>query len=235
MKTIIVTGSAGGIGKRVCHYFYQKGYNVIGVDIKQTYDPYITFKADLTDPEITAATIKKHLDNLNILTVDILVNNAAIQIKKDFLQVRSYDFRQSFDINVIAPAILIQELHDYLIGGSVVNIGSIHAKQTKPKFSVYATTKGALKTLTHSLALELAPDIRVNGIEPAAIDTPMLKSGLSKKELQILSSYHPMKTIGNSDHISTTIEFLHNNGFITGTLIEIDGGISKLLNDPENK
>ncbi len=75
---------------------------------------------------------------------------------------------------------LVQKLHKYLKGGSVIFIGSIHAKQSKKDFTLYATTKGAVRTLTQSLSLELAPDIMVNCIAPAAINTPMLKAGLTK-------------------------------------------------------
>ena len=233
-KTILVTGSASGSGKGIAEYFYNKNFNVIGVDIKRHNEKYTTIEGDLRQPEILAIRIKKLLEALYINRIDIFVNNAAIQIKKSFDEITVEDFNNSFAVNVIAPAILTKELKDYLVGSSVINIGSVHSKQSKPDFLVYSTTKGALKTLTQNLALELAPEIRVNCIEPAAINTPMLRAGLSDDNLRKLKDYHPLGIIGEPINIAKTIEFLHENSFITGTSIEVDGGISKKLNDPEN-
>ena len=127
---------------------------------------------------------------------------------------------------------LVKKLRKHLRGGSVVNIGSIHSSQSKKGFLVYATTKGAIKTMTQNLSLELAPDIMVNCIAPAAIDTPMLKAGLSKEEYLQLRKYHPADRIGSPVELSK-LHTLRKKYFSTKAFIEYDGGISKLLHDLE--
>ena len=79
-----------------------------------------------------------------------------------------------------------------------MNVASIHATLTKPEFIIYAASKSALVSLTRSLALELAPDVRVNAVAPGATDTKMLQDGLGKKtnEMKILKKFHPIKRIG---------------------------------------
>jgi NAD(P)-dependent dehydrogenase (short-subunit alcohol dehydrogenase family) len=140
---------------------------------------------------------------------------------------------ESFNVNVIAGYMLSKKLRKHLHGGSIVNIGSIHSSHSKKGFLVYATTKGAIKTMTQNLSLELAPDIMVNCIAPAAIDTPMLKAGLTKEEYLQLERFHPVDRIGSPKELSKLVYTLcERNVFLTGAFIEYDGGISKLLHDP---
>ncbi len=88
--------------------------------------------------------------------------------------------------------------------------------------------------MTQNLSLELAPDIMVNCIAPAAIDTPMLKAGLSEEEYIQLRKFHPVDRIGSPVELSKLVYTLcERNIFLTGAYIEYDGGISKLLHDPE--
>ena len=171
--------------------------------------------------------------------LDLLVNNAAIQIVKPVEQLLSSDFQKSLLINVIAPFVLIRELLEEIIrvDGSVVNIGSIHAELTKATFTAYSVSKNALRGLTKSLSLELGDRVRINSIEPAAISTEMLVAGFNgdNSAIAMLKDCHPTKTIGSPQDVVNAIKFLSNssNTFLNGCILGLDGGIRNRLFDPQ--
>lgn len=234
-KTILITGCLGGIGSVMVDFFKRKGWFVIGTDKRESYsNADIKITTDLNKVVESTDQVLKTINDNNISHIDALINNAAVQIKKKFDDFTYEDWIESFNVNVIAGFMLIKKLRNHLRGGSIVNIGSIHSSQSKKGFLVYATTKGALKTMTQNLSLELAPDIMVNCIAPAAIDTPMLKAGLTKEEYLQLRKFHPVDRIGSPVELSKLVYTLcERNIFLTGACIEYDGGISKLLHDPE--
>ncbi len=234
-KVILITGCLGGIGSVMVDFFKEKGWFVIGTDKRESYsNADIKITTDLNNVDEATDQVLKIINDNNITHIDALINNAAVQIKKKFNDLSTDDWTESFNVNVIAGFMLVKKLRKHLQGGSVVNIGSIHSSQSKKGFLVYATTKGAIKTMTQNLSLELAPDIMVNCIAPAAIDTPMLKAGLSKEEYLQLRKFHPVDRIGSPVELSRLIYTLcERNIFLTGAFIEYDGGISKLLHDPE--
>ena len=121
--------------------------------------------------------------------------------------------------------------------GSVVNIVSIHARLTKAGFSLYAATKGGLEALTRALALELAPEVRVNAVAPAATDTPMLRAGFGKdvRGLRRLGEYHPLGRIATPQEVAQAALWLASDkaSFVTGAVLDVDGGMGALLHDPD--
>ena len=146
--------------------------------------------------------------------------------------------RSSFDINLFAPVeinkICLSNLSQN--NGSIVHVGSIHSNLTKPFFSLYATTKAAIKGLTKSMAVEIGSKVRVNCIEPAAISTKMLEQGF-ENDLYLkdrLNSYHPTGSIGYPSDVAMSILYLIDaeNSFLNGCIINLDGGISSRLHDP---
>lgn len=236
MKTVLITGSSGGLGKGLVKFFNEKNWNIIGIDRVKSNNSLIDHEInlDISDIENTPSKIIEILNNLNISKIDALINNAAIQIKKKMKDINYLDWKNTLDTNLIAPFILVQKLENLLYDGCVVNISSIHASQTKKDFLLYSTSKGAITSLTKGLALELAPKISVNSILPAAIETEMLKSGLSEDNYKLLEKFHPTKNIGTPKGLSELVYHLcKKNDFLTGACIEYDGGISKLLHDPE--
>lgn len=234
-KTILITGCLGGIGSVMVDFFKEKGWFVIGTDKREAYsNADIKITTDLNEVEKSTSQILDTLKSKKITHLDALINNAAVQIKRKFDDLTYKDWIESFNVNVIAGFMLSQKLRNHLKGGSIVNIGSIHSSHSKKGFLIYATTKGAIKTMTQNLSLELAPDIMVNCIAPAAIDTPMLKAGLTKEEYHQLNKFHPVDRIGSPVELSKLVYTLcERNIFLTGAFIEYDGGISKLLHDPE--
>ena len=242
MKSVIVTGAAGGIGKAVCEVFQRDGYKVIGVDNREIPAPdYEVIQFDITRLRNAGSDCREFYAKVESLAegrLDALVNNAAIQIVKPVEDITPSDWDVTFDTNLLAPFWLTQGFLPMLrvAKGSVVNIASIHAALTKREFTVYSTSKGAMVSMTKALALELAPDVRVNTVLPAATDTPMLRDGFKDnlKGLEKLGNYHPLGRIASSDEVARVVLFLAGSGagFITGAAMNVDGGIGACLHDP---
>jgi NAD(P)-dependent dehydrogenase (short-subunit alcohol dehydrogenase family) len=243
MRSVIVTGAAGGIGKSLCEVFHSNGYGVIGIDkqeIRETL-PYRVLRFDISrigrDKGETDAFFGE-VEGVLAGKLDVLVNNAAVQVVKGIEEVNAADWKETLDTNLLAPFWLIQRFLPFLRNarGSVINIASIHAMQTKPRFSVYATSKGALTAMTRALAVELAPEIRINAIIPAATDTPMLRAGFgtNTEGLVRLGEYHPLGRIAQPEEVAKVALFLagSDSSFITGSTLHVDGGIGAVLHDP---
>jgi NAD(P)-dependent dehydrogenase (short-subunit alcohol dehydrogenase family) len=235
MSSVLVTGAAGGIGKSVCEVFHEAGYTVLGVDRRRVSEPpYQMIQFDiskLVEPDPECEAFINQIEEVTEGNLEALINNAAVQIVKPIEDVSSRDWRDTLDTNLLAPFCLIQRFLPYLrqAKGSVINVASIHAMATKAQFSVYATSKGALVSLTRALAIELAPDVRVNAIVPAATDTPMLRAGFGDnlKGLQELGSYHPLGRIAYPEEVARVALFLAGgqSSFMTGSAINVDGGL----------
>ena len=121
--------------------------------------------------------------------------------------------------------------------GSIINISSIHATLTKSNFVAYATSKAALSGLTRSMAVDLGSRVRVNAIEPAAIETQMLIAGFNDNPAQLekLKHCHPAGKIGQVDELAKLAIAIASDGmsFLHGTCVPFDGGIRSRLFDPE--
>ncbi len=243
-KTAVITGATGGIGSSLCHAFKQEGYVIIATDVAPAKGPADRFiKVDLNEicqnTEYKKAAIDQLRTAIGVNRLDVLVNNAAVQIVKPVAEIDTEDWRRTLNVNLVAPFLLIKELLSYLsnASGSVVNISSIHSALTKPGFVCYATSKAALSGLTKSIAVELGGKVRVNAINPAATATPMLVAGLEDKggALRQLSRMHPIGRIAEPEEIARTAVFLASEqaSFITGACLNVDGGISARLHDPE--
>ena len=242
MRNVLITGAAGGIGRAMCTAFTRAGYRVIGMDRAATVcsldcEPMQFDLARLSEPGV-AEELGAELGQRLSGELDVLINNAAVQHAKPMEQLTLGDWRETLDVNLLAPFWLVKTLAPllYAAKGSVVNIASIHSQLTKAGFAAYSTSKGALVSLTRALSIEMAPDVRVNAILPAATDTPMLRRGFAGNEsaLDGLGACHPMNRIGRPDEVAALALFLSDPrcSFLTGEAIRVDGGIGGLLHDP---
>ncbi len=242
MKSALVTGAAGGIGKAVCELLERKGYKVIGVDSRAASGlDYEVIQFDVSRLRNGDSECKEFYEKAKSFAdgrLDVLVNNAAVQIVKSVENLTTADWDVTLDTNLLAPFWLTQMFLPMLRAarGSVVNVSSIHAELTKREFTAYSTSKGALLSLTRALALELAPDVRVNAVLPAATDTPMLLDGFKDNPdgLKELGSYHPLERIASQDEVARAVFFLASPeaSFMTGASVNVDGGIGACLHDP---
>ncbi len=253
MKTVIVTGSEGGLGTALCAAFGDAGYRVVGVDLKRresvrrpasggtVCDAFVeidlaTACARREALDAAAGRLRRAIGDNGL---SALVNNAAKQVLGGLDDVTHEDWGLTLATNLTAPLFLVQALAPDLErgGGSVINVGSVHARATKPGFVSYATSKAALIGLTQALAVDLGPRIRVNAVNPAAIDTPMLRAGLQGGDsaLAELARLHPVGRIARPEEIAKVVVFLASAdaSFITGATVDADGGILSRLHDPE--
>lgn len=245
-RTALITGVAGGIGRALARRFLDDGYSVVGADV------HVPESADLQgihfinldlhrfcqDVGVAArffAEVARHMPSARL---DVLINNAATQVVEPIERITREDWQRVMDVNVTAPFLLVQGLLESLVNahGSVINIASIHARLTKPGFSAYATSKAALSGLTRALAVELGARVRVNGIAPAAIATPMLKVGFEGQPDQyaLLESHHPSARIGSPQEVAAVAAWLASKEcpFLNGAVVGLDGGIGARLHDP---
>lgn len=244
-RSVLITGGSGGVGTAVKKIFFDNGYHVISVD-KLIDDAFchemIQFDIENLAQEPNQNVIKKLRSRINPALRDFpltaFIHNAGLQIVKPLLEISIDDIDKSLRVNMISALVLGQMLYPDLSRnqGSIVNIGSIHATQSKANFGAYSISKTALSGLTKAMSLEWGSDVPVNSIDPAAIDTPMLREGLNYDQalLDRLSNYHPTKSIASTVEVARLIYFLVDSriSFINGSSISIDGGISKRLHDP---
>ncbi len=241
---VLITGANGGIGKALCRTFMKAGYFVIGTDRENQNcpcDAYLKFNL------IDLITSDNHLQDFRVNVLDLLehrnfkalINNAATQKLGRVGQITTEEFSHTLNVNVTAPLLLTQLFIEQLekAKGTVINIGSIHAKLTKQGFVSYATSKAALLGLTQAMAVDLCQRVRVNIIQPAATRTEMLVAGFEGRQesYKQLQAFHPLGRIAEPCEIAKVAIFLVSEAasFITGTAINIDGGIGVRLHDPE--
>ncbi len=245
--TVLITGVAGGIGSATARAFSDAGYIVYGVDRNRRDDlrGVDTFiQADIADEADTRRIFAQVAADGGKL--DVLVNNAAVQIAKPLVDTTPEEWDQVMNSNLRAVYLAIRQAHPLMVGegrkGSIVNISSVHAVQTSANIAAYAASKGALLALTRALAIEFAPqNIRVNAVLPGAVDTHMLRAGLGRghvghgaveEKLEALASRTVMGRIGHPDEIAQAIVFLADNeraSFVTGQALVVDGGATARL------
>jgi NAD(P)-dependent dehydrogenase (short-subunit alcohol dehydrogenase family) len=243
MKTALITGALGGIGQALCSEFRKAGYFVIGTDKRDgKCDCEAFLNVDIRDLYLQASVREKVTADVRRIVgehgLKVLVNNAATQVLNRTDDIKTTDWDDTLQTNLIAPFLLTQALLSDLekAKGSVVNIASIHSVATKPTFVCYATSKAALVGMTRALAVDLGPRVRVNAINPAATATPMLLAGFEgkSKEFDELAKKHPLERIAQPWEVAKTAIFLASDdaAFISGACLHIDGGIGGRLNDP---
>ena len=182
-RRCIITGVSGSLGAALSNAYLDYGYKVLGIDfIEPNVRTEMEFiYSDLNEIVDSPEEKKKLFAAINSWkgnsNIRILINNAAFQYINKNHPSDINKFKRSLNVNLISPYILTTHLSNDLeqSKGSVINISSIHARLTKPGFSFYSSSKAALTMLTKSLAVDFGDKFRVNCIEPAAIDTKMLR------------------------------------------------------------
>ncbi len=248
-NSILITGACGGIGNFLARELSKSGWKVIATDHPNKCkgnnllnDVHAFIKQDLqtllSDPTQKSKFIEKVKQYCSVYPLKAIINNAAIQNIKLFEELTDEDWLQSIKVNLLAPISICRSLMHLLEknNGSIINISSIHSLLTKKGFSSYSTTKAALTGLTKSLSVEIGFKVRVNAIEPAAIETPMLMEGFKENKLAFekLKMFHPTNSIGSPEDVFNAVLFLldPSNKFLNGCILSLTGGIHNCLHDP---
>jgi 3-oxoacyl-[acyl-carrier protein] reductase len=241
-KVAVVTGASKGIGASIAQHLAAEGAAVVvnyatsreGADkvvaeVERRGGKAVAIQADVArraDIQRLFAEAKRAFGR-----VDILVNNAGVFEFAPIEEVTAEHFHRQFDLNVLGLLLTTQEALRYLgpEGGSIINVSSVVATLAPPTASVYSATKGAVDTVTRSLAKELGPRrIRVNSINPGMIETEGFHAaGLAESDFRKqVEAQTPLGRIGQPGDIGPVAVFLasSDSGWITGETIHVSGG-----------
>lgn len=245
-KTILITGGSTGIGAATAHLAAQEGYTVainyrksedaarkVVSEIQEQGGQAIAIQADMGDPKQIQALFQTVDQEMG--TLDILVNNAALLEPQARFNEISYERLQGiFAVNVLGVFACSQEACKRMSttnggnGGVIINISSIAAKLGAPfEYIDYASTKGAIDTMTIGLAKEVATEgIRVNGIRPGIIHTDIHAKGGEPGRIDRVKASIPMKRGGTTLEVAEAILWLasEKSSYVTGSIMDVSGG-----------
>jgi 3-oxoacyl-[acyl-carrier protein] reductase len=220
-KTALVTGAAGTMGRAVVAFLKEDGLNVVGLDVKGD-----CRHCDISD----AAAVNKAIGEIG--QVDVLVNNAGILSNNKAEATTPDEWRKVLAANLDGAFYLAREVIPGMKArrwGRIVNVCSMAAKTGGlTAGTAYAASKGALVSLTFSLARELASfGVTVNGIAPAYVRTPMVTEQLNADQRRQLLSQIPVGRFCEPEEFAHVVRFLVSPlaGFITGEIVDINGGL----------
>lgn len=237
-KTALITGAARRVGAAVARRLHAEGMNIV-VHYRRSADEAQALAAELnaarSDSAITAGADLADLGSLGALvqaslhwgTLDALINNASAFHPTPFGTVQEADWNSLMAGNLRAPFFLAQAAAPHLrhSHGAIINMVDIYARRPLLKHSVYSLSKAGVAALTQSLALELAPEVRVNGVAPGIILWPSHDMDASVKQALLDST--ALKRAGSPDDIAGAIVYLLRDAdYMTGQVLAVDGGRS---------
>lgn len=240
LKVALITGASQRIGAAIAAHLHGNGYNVF-IHYRSSADAAAGLVDQLNRQRANSAVCGQadfsNLHSCEQLVVacvkqwgqlDLLVNNASEFFPTAFGSIGVDDIERTFTANVYAPLLLVQSANQYLqaSAGSVVNIVDIYANIVHRNHAVYCGSKAALAMLTRSLAVELAPGVRVNGVAPGAILWPDAEAALSEDAKSEVLGKVPLQRMGTAEHIAAAVLYLASEdaGFVTGEILNVDGG-----------
>lgn len=239
-KTALVTGALGVLGKAIVAALLEDGYPTVLVDLdRKQLDDYarglpqgaaLPVACDISDPAAVDAAVRQIRESWG--RVDVLVNNAGILSNHKAVQTAPDEWKRVLAVNLDGAFYLARAFMEDMKRrgwGRIVNITSLAAKTGGiTAGTAYSVSKGALISLTFSLAAELAPyGVTVNGIAPAYVKTPMITVQLTEEQRQAVVEKIPVKRFCEPEEVAHTVRFLvhPSAGFITGEIIDQNGGL----------
>jgi glucose 1-dehydrogenase len=251
-RNVLVTGGSSGIGQAIAVRFAEYGANVAinylrqpeeardteeqvhacTARVKQMGVRDVLVGGDVSDEDDVVRMVGEAIDGLG--GIDVLVNNAGIQISRPSEELSSADFDRVLAVNLRGSFLCAREAIRHFLAeekaGSIVNVSSVHQLIPKPSYLGYSASKGGMQNLTRSLALEYAGrGIRVNGIGPGATVTPINRAWIDDpvKRAQV-EEHIPMRRAGEADEMAGVTCFLASDmaAYITGQTLFVDGGLT---------
>ncbi|TWT13531.1 SDR family NAD(P)-dependent oxidoreductase [Reyranella sp. CPCC 100927] len=240
-RLALVTGSTSGIGAAAARRLARDGYAVVAHG-RRVRDDASSLLADIGAIDYVAADLADEAEARRLVAdvlarhgrLDVLVNNAGETMRiphADLKAATPQIWRRMMDVNVIAPWVLIAEAESALRLSAesgrpacIVNIGTHAAVRPKGGSIPYAASKAALHHVTKLLALTLGPTIRVNGVAPGLVDTPMTTGW--DAAIELWNTKAPMRRMARPEDIADLVAALVANDYVTGEIIIADGGLN---------
>jgi len=235
-KRVLVTGGAGGIGTATVARFLKEGARVAVLDHDSAALARIareqpalgsTVQADVAD----ASDVARAFEELDALWggLDVLINNAGISLRHRFMDISPQEWCRVMDVNLNGVFYVAQQAARRMLdgtGGVIVNMGSTNGLMGYHYYADYNASKAGVIELTRSMALELAPTVRVNAVCPGFILTPMQEAEYTMEMRRAFASKLPLNKLGRPADVAALFAFLASDdaGFITGQCFVIDGG-----------
>jgi glucose 1-dehydrogenase len=251
-KNVLVTGGSSGIGQAIAVRFAEYGANVAinylrqPEEAAQTEEQVHACVANVQRQGVKDVLVQGDVSNEDDVVrmvadavrglggIDVLVNNAGIQISRPTEELSSEDFDRVLAVNLRGSFMCAREAIRHFLAeekpGSIINISSVHQLIPKPSYLGYSASKGGMQNMTRTLALEYAGrGIRVNGVGPGATVTPINRAWIDDPEKRRQVEEHiPMQRAGDADEMAGVTAFLASDdaAYITGQTIFVDGGLT---------
>jgi len=235
-KRVLITGGAGGIGSVTAARFLLEGARVAVLDCdgaaldrleRELPELSGAVGADVSDPTAVARAFEE-LEQL-FGGLDVLINNAGISVRQPFVDITPVQWRRVVEVNLSGIFYVAQQAARCMLtgdGGVIVNMGSTNGLVGYPYYADYNASKAGVIELTRSMALELAPTIRVNAVCPGFILTPMQEVEYSPEMQRAFADKVPLRRLGRPEDVAGLFAYLASDdaAFITGQCLVIDGG-----------
>lgn len=241
-KAVLITGGARRVGAHVARLLHQQGMRIaihyrssehealmLAEELERARAGSVALmQADLLDTAALPTLIDEAVARFG--RIDVLINNASSFYPTPVQSATEADWEDLIGTNLRAPFFLSRAAASYLkmVGGCIVNMIDIHAQRPLKNYPIYSAAKAGLAMLTRSLARELAPEVRVNGVAPGTILWP--EAGLDPAVQHEILARTPQKRAGSPDDVARAILFLVRDAdYITGQVIAVDGGRSIVM------
>jgi pteridine reductase len=240
-KVVLITGGARRVGAAICRRLHAEGASLM-VHYRSSATDARALQAELneTRPDSVALVQADLLNLANLPAVvhdtvqrfgrlDVLINNASSFHPTPVGEITDEDWDDIVGTNLKLPLFLSQAAAPHLrkVEGCIVNIADIHAERPMKNYPVYSMAKGGVVALTRSLARELGPEVRVNGVAPGPILWPEDEAWSDALARQRIVNTTLLKRTGEPDDVARTVRFLVQDApYITGQIIAVDGGRS---------
>jgi NAD(P)-dependent dehydrogenase (short-subunit alcohol dehydrogenase family) len=239
-KVVVITGGDSGIGRAAAIAFAKEGADVVIMYLNEHQDARetkrqveeenrrcLTLAGDVGNERFCAQAVKRTIREFK--HIDVLVNNAAVQFpQKDIQKITARQLEKTFRTNIFSFFFMTKAVMPHLKAGStIINTTSVTAYRGSPSLLDYSSTKGAILAFTRSLAINLAPrKIRVNGVAPGPIWTPLIPATFDAKHVAEFGSDVPMKRAGEPSEVAPCYIFLasEDSSYMTGQVLHPNGG-----------
>jgi NAD(P)-dependent dehydrogenase (short-subunit alcohol dehydrogenase family) len=249
-RVAIVTGTARGIGRAIARAYAAEGAHVVGVDVLE--DAGRAAAAEIVaeggSARFEAADVSREADVRRVVAgvleergrIDVLVNNAAVQVEALATDVRVEDFHRIVDVNLLGCVLFCREVLPAMVaqrGGAIVNMSSVNAFAADPLLPVYGATKAAIIGYTKSVAIAYGPHgIRANAICPGDVDTELNQAFFRAHPDPAafrarVEGQYPVRRIASPEEIARVAVFLASDdaAFVSGAEIVVDGAITSRI------